>query len=71
MKTIKINYYLVNGMTGRKVWGKNQKQIKNSLPQLKKEKLIKVGYDKWQIEDNEKIVCGNNGNPKVISLNNQ
>ena len=69
MRTVTINYYLVNGMTGRKVWGKNQKEIKAKFPEIKNEKLMKVDSEKWQIGDDEKIVCASNGMPKAVSIN--
>lgn len=69
MKTVTINHYLVNGIIGKKVWGRNQKEIKAEFPELKNEKLLRVNSEKWQIGNNEKLISDKNGRLRVVSIN--
>lgn len=69
MKTVTINYYLVNGIIGKKVWGRNKKEIKEEFPELKNEKLLMVNSEKWQIGNNEKLIYGKNGRLRVVNVN--
>ncbi len=71
MKTVTINYYLVNGMTGRKVFGRNKKTIRAEFPDLKNEKLMKVGSEKWQLGDDEKLVIDSKGILRTTDINDE